>query len=144
MNKRTKNLSYIEDDGWNLPVEISEEIEYRVQETVIASLQDVARQRTLHKGDYITKAIVEKYQAKAWLFLVMNGYQYTGMVRALGKELQEKYGVTELEAINILNDQNVDDYLNKYNRIKNLIPNIINEHVLREEIRDEYLEITAI
>ena len=31
-----------------------------------------------------------------------------------------KYGVTELEAINILNGKCISDYVEKYNRIKNL------------------------
>ena len=34
-----------------------------------------------------------------------------------------KYGVTELEAINILNGKCISDYVEKYNRIKNLTIN---------------------
>ncbi len=34
----------------------------------------------------------------------------------------EEYGVTQVEAINILNGYHIADYVNKYQRIQNLIP----------------------
>jgi hypothetical protein len=42
-------------------------------------------------------------------------------------ELQELYGVTELESINILFGYNVNDYVNRYYRMKNKIPNYVNQ-----------------
>jgi hypothetical protein len=38
------------------------------------------------------------------------------------KELRELYGLTEIEARNILFERNVSDYVNKYDRNRNLIP----------------------
>ena len=64
---------------------------------------------------------------------MLSAGQYVGMVRELGEELQKKYGVTELEAINILRNYNVSDYVNKYYRIKNLIPLRISEETVWEE-----------
>ena len=40
----------------------------------------------------------------------------------LMSELMEEYGVTQVEAINILNGYHIADYVNKYQRIQNLIP----------------------
>lgn len=39
--------------------------------------------------------------------------------RALEKELVREYGVTEVEAINILNGRNISDYIRKYEDIAN-------------------------
>ncbi len=47
-----------------------------------------------------------------------------GARRQLRIELQNKYGLQEIEAINILNGRNVADYLLKYHRIENKIPTV--------------------
>lgn len=139
MPNRVNFVSHIEDDGWNLPVEIIEEIEYKVTIAREEAMKRARREYRNHKGDFITQEVVDKYQAMVWPYQAMNGYQYTGMVRRIGKELQEKYGVTELEAINILNDHNVEDYLNRYDRIKNMIPEGFDEEEAKWQLREEYL-----
>jgi hypothetical protein len=48
--------------------------------------------------------------------------QYIGKVKEIGEELRRLYGLTELEARNILFERNVSEYVNKYDRIRNLIP----------------------
>lgn len=47
-----------------------------------------------------------------------------------------KYGVTELEAINILNGKCISDYVEKYNRIKNLIPLNVKKNT-KDEVEDK-------
>ena len=42
--------------------------------------------------------------------------------RRLCLELQNVYGLTELEATNVLNGRNVMDYVYKYERIRTLTP----------------------
>ena len=58
----------------------------------------------------------------SWIYRVQNGNQYIGKVREIGEELRRLYGVTEIEARNILFERNVSDYVNKYDRIRNLMP----------------------
>ena len=67
--------------------------------------------------------------------------QYIGKVREIGEELQKEYGVTELEAINILNENNVDDYLNKYYRIQHRIPHYVNAQAICDDMAYDYLEM---
>ena len=111
------------DDGWKKISEvIIEEITFRIQREWNHEYKLVCKEHRKHKGDWLTKEVAEKYEAKSWVYRVLNDNQYTGMVRKIGEELQEKYGVTELEAINILNGNNVNDYVQKYFRIKHRIP----------------------
>lgn len=42
--------------------------------------------------------------------------------KRLSDELRKIYGVTDIEAINIVNGRNVGDYINKYERIKTRTP----------------------
>lgn len=115
--------SYVIDDGWKkIPEVIIEEISFRVQREWNYAYKLVCKEHRKHRGDWITQEVAEKYEAKSWVYRVLNDNQYTGMVRRIGEELQEKYGVTELEAINILNGNHISDYVHKYFRIKNRIP----------------------
>lgn len=66
--------------------------------------------------ELLTQDIARTYQNRAKL-LPFNGIQDIGERRALRVELQERFGVTELEAVNIINGFHVDDYCMKY-RIK--------------------------
>lgn len=81
----------------------------------------VAEQNRKHKGDWLTYEVAANYHKKAKALGYGNN-DLTGEKFRLCKELQEKYGVTELEAINILNGRCITDYVEKYQRIKNLIP----------------------
>lgn len=69
---------------------------------------------------YLTREIVTEYQKRAEK-LPNNGRQDVGERRKLRIELQEKCGLTEIEAINILNGHHVSQYLNKYYRLQNNI-----------------------
>ncbi len=56
------------------------------------------------------------------LLLYILNFISHGQSNVYGFYYAEKGGVTELEAINILNGRCVTDYVEKYQRIKNLIP----------------------
>lgn len=73
-----------------------------------------------NQTQYLTREIAMEYQKKAEQ-LPDNGKQDVGERRKLRIELQEKCGLTEVEAINILNGNHVDQYLNKYYRLQNNI-----------------------
>lgn len=81
----------------------------------------VAEQNSRHKGDWLTYEVAAEYHKKA-VSLGYGNNELKGERFRLCKELQEKYGVTELEAINILNGRCITDYVEKYQRIKKLIP----------------------
>lgn len=65
--------------------------------------------------------IAEEYRKKGEKAETENG---TGSKTKdiLKKELMEIYGLTELEAINLLNGYYLTDYVNKYERIRTLKP----------------------
>lgn len=75
------------------------------------------------------------------MWRVLSDGQNVGKVREIGEELQREYGVTEIESINIMNERNVADYLNKYYRIQHKIPLNVNEQAICEDIAYEYLAI---
>lgn len=65
--------------------------------------------------EMLTLEIAEKYRKKA-LKLGNAQNQFVGEIRNLAKELQERCGATELEAINILNGNHIMEYVQKYGR----------------------------
>lgn len=142
-NYRNKKIIYhgkVIDDGWNLPREVIEEIEYAIMESREEAIRKVKLEKKRHKGDWLTKEVADEYIAKTWVYRVLSSNQYIDMVRKYGKELQEQYGLTEIEAINILNSNHVEEYINKYQRIRNLIPNYVDEDEICEDIISYYLE----
>lgn len=58
--------------------------------------------------------------------------------------MQEKYGVTELEAINILNGYHIRDYVERYYRIMNCIPDGIDQQEICDDVVMEYASGMAI
>ena len=114
--------TYVVDDGWNLPYEETEETDLQVIGSELEAHAEVCRQNRSHKGFWLTSDVARKYAAKSWIYRVQNGNQYIGKVREIGEELRRLYGVTEIEARNILFERNVSDYVNKYDRIRNLMP----------------------
>lgn len=60
--------------------------------------------------ELLTRQIANEYQRKV-ARLPDNGLQDIGERRALRLELQEQCGLTELQAINVLNDRHVGDYI---------------------------------
>ena len=128
---------YVIDDGWQeVPQEVVEVIDLRIERAWEEAYIQVCRERSKHKGKWLTKKACLKYEAMSWIYRVLNDNQYEGKVREMGLQLQKEYGVTEVEAINIMNGRNVKDYLDKYYKMKNKIP----LHFGAQEICDEVLE----
>ena len=71
-----------------------------------------------HQGEWLTAEVCDKYREMA---TEINEFdpQDVRRHRELRWKLQEEYGLTEVEAINILNGNNISDYLLKYRRIMN-------------------------
>lgn len=65
--------------------------------------------------ELLTLRITEEYRNRAKA-LPPNGLQDTGARRELRKELQERCGITELQALNILNGYYAGDYVMIYAR----------------------------
>lgn len=65
--------------------------------------------------ELLTESIAYEYRDRA-AKLPYNGMQDIGERRRLRQELQERCGITELEAINILNGFHIDTYCIKYLR----------------------------
>ncbi len=76
--------------------------------------------RDNHKGLWLDEEAANVYAKKA-MFLPGNDGQDIGERRELRIELQETYGLLEIEAINILNGYHIQDYVTKYYNIQNLI-----------------------
>ena len=136
---RTAYRSYVIDDGWHLPTEIVEAIDLQIQKTLKQRYREICREHDLHRGDWLTADAAGKYEAKSWIYRVWYDNQYIGEVREIGEELQKEYGVTELEAINILNGRNVADYVNKYYRMQHRIPLAVDQQAICDEVAHEYL-----
>lgn len=132
---------YEVDNGWNLPHEVMEENEIKIKKSKRELYKRVLTEYQLHRGEWLTEEIAKKYEAMSWVYRVIEDYQYVGKVRELGQELQDIYGVTELEAFNILNGVHIKEYVNKYNRIKNRVPLKVNEDLIREEVIGKYCDI---
>ena len=118
----TRFNTYVVDDGWNLPYEETDEADLQVVESGTKPYEEVCKQNRNHRGSWLTFDVARKYAARSWIYRVQNGNQYIGKVREIGEELRNLYGLTEIEARNILFERNVSDYVNKYDRIRNLIP----------------------
>ncbi len=142
-NSRVKTLvrSYVVDDGWYLPEEIIETIDFRIAEAKSDALRRVRAEHDRHRGKWLNADAVRKYQAKSWIFREYEGNRYCGMVRKIGEELQEEYGVTELEAYNILLEKstNVKDCLTKYYNIEHMIPAQVDEQWICDSVVEEYM-----
>ena len=84
-------------------------------------MQRLLNERDKHRGEWLTAEAVAAYQKRA-AKLSASGNQDIGAWRTLRKELQERYGLLEIEAINILNGFHAAFYVEKYRRILNAIP----------------------
>lgn len=71
---------------------------------------------------WLNQEVVDTYRQKA--LLLSASPNDVGGRRQLRIELQQKYGLQEVEAVNILNGHNVSDYLLKYYRIEHKIPTL--------------------
>ena len=140
MNRSIFNRTVI-DDGWQMPEELLEEIEFRIVKAKEAAMREVMKKHAAHRGKWINEKVVREYQAKAMVWRALSDYQNVQKVREIAKELQQEYGLTELEAINILNERNVRDYLNKYYRIQNMIPQAVDSLLIIRDVKEQYQEI---
>lgn len=95
------------------------------------TLERRRHERTKHRGQWLTEDVVSAYQEKVKHCPDTNG-QDIGTRRQLRKELQEQYGLLEIEAINILNGIHAAFYIEKYRRMKDCLPN-----EKRGELQDE-------
>lgn len=156
LEKSRRIVGYIRhliDDGWTIPSldeagsgvieEIIEEVELRLVKSRKSELAKVYRAHKAHKGKWINKDVVELYAMRAIFYRASEKEQYKGKLRKLGKELQREYGVTELEAINILFGNNISDYLNKYYRMEHFIPEAVSEVEICKEVLEERAELAV-
>lgn len=74
-----------------------------------------------HKGDFITREVCEEYR-RLGEELNRVDCQDVDRHKELCRELQRDYGVTQIEAINIVNGFHIAEYISKYERIKNRTP----------------------
>lgn len=135
--------SYIVDDGWNPPKEIVEEMVIELKRRMDIELKRVAYEHKKHIGKWINREIMDQYSARAWIYRVMYDYQYVKEIRRLGEELRCEYGMEEIEAINIVlgNEGLFSDYANKYYRIENLIPRMVEAGTVYEDYVIEHEDI---
>jgi hypothetical protein len=75
--------------------------------------------RDRHKGEWLTIEACNEYYNRAKA-LPPNGCQDIGERRKLRIEMQEKYGIAEIEAINIINGFHFLEYTQKYENIRDL------------------------
>lgn len=65
--------------------------------------------------ELLSRAIAKEYQ-RAASALMDDGIQDIGQRRSLRIEFQKRCGLTELEAVNVINGHHVQDYIAKYER----------------------------
>lgn len=72
------------------------------------------------RKEWLTKKIATEYRKRA--LQLSNDVEDVGERRKLRIELQERCGLTELEALNILNGNHIEEYVHKYYLLENNIP----------------------
>lgn len=96
------------------------------------------RELKSHKGKWLTEEIVVSFQKKTGELAGTEG-QITGERKVLCQKLMNEYGVTELEAVNILGKcGGTKDYVNKYRRIREQIPLDIRKDRILEDVEDDH------
>ena len=70
--------------------------------------------------EFLTEKLALEYRDKA-LKIDNRHKQYIGKIRTIAEELRIRCGVTEIEAINILNGNHIQEYVHKYDRKSNKI-----------------------
>ena len=90
---------------------------------IVKKINALKEKRRKHKGEWITYEDAKEYRDRAEK-LSYNGFQDIGERRELRIECQERFGLTEGEAINVLNGYNMRDIVQVYENIKELrVPN---------------------
>lgn len=65
--------------------------------------------------EWLTREIANSYRDK---YMASMSYEIVGKNAEMVRELRERCGVTELEAVNILRGANIADYIYKYMRLR--------------------------
>lgn len=94
----------------------------------------VNEQHRLHRGKWLTFEGAKQYQKRA-LALRNPTNEIKGEMYKLMSELMEEYGVTQVEAVNILNGHHIADYVNKYYHIQHLIALDIKEKTANKKAK---------
>lgn len=89
--------------------------------TADKEMERLINEQRKHKGQWLTKEAVDYYYEQAQK-CSGNDSQDIGQRRQLRKELQERFGLLEIEAVNILSGVHGAFYVEKYNRIRNCTP----------------------
>ena len=89
--------------------------------TADKEMERLLNEQRKHKGQWLTKEAVDYYYEQAQK-CSSNNSQDIGQRRQLRKELQERFGLLEIEAVNILSGVHGAFYVEKYNRIRNCTP----------------------
>lgn len=84
-------------------------------------LERLINEKNKHKGEWLTYEVCNYYREKAKKYNKVNS-QDAGLKRELRLELQNRYGLLDVEAINILNGFYISFYVEKYRRIKECLP----------------------
>ena len=84
------------------------------------ALEKALERKEKHRGEWITMEAAEEYMRKAAECPGPKGLD-TGERRKLRLQLQERFGLLEIEAVNILNGVHVSFYVNKYRMIRECI-----------------------
>lgn len=80
-------------------------------------INEIENNLRIHKAEYLNESAVANYQAAVSL-LQVNHRQNIGARRILQEAFSEKYGVSVLVAINIMDGFHVRDYLKMYENLK--------------------------
>ena len=95
---------------------VSEELSEMQKLHLANKLEYYKKQYENHKGEWLTDAACTEYWERAKR-LADRSNQDIGEKRKLREELQERYGLKEIEAVNILSGVNSRDYVEKYKLI---------------------------
>lgn len=114
-------------------MKVKEFYEEQLKQRRLNATEWVNKQHKRHMREgfkWLDLEAARKYYMK---FMEMN--QDATSQRRLADELMKTYGVTDVEAINILHGRNVGDYISKYERIRDKIPVNIKKLVDMEDER---------
>lgn len=89
--------------------------------TADKEMERLLNEQRKHKGQWLTKEAVDYYYEQAQK-CTCGASGDVGQRRRLRKELQERFGLLEIEAVNILSGVHGAFYVEKYNRIRNCTP----------------------
>ena len=78
-----------------------------------------------HNYDWLTSDVAHEYRSRAEK--LGGSINDTGARRQLREELQSKYGLTTVEATNILSGYHISEYVEKYRKISERIPTFLNQ-----------------